>query len=84
MMFIIVLGGMSCVSLRLQVDGSPLYKDGCLNLDFYATDCVVKGEDGLVQDVFQLDGSIYSQNTLGVVDVNAAEKTTMLNSLNFA
>lgn len=69
--------------LRLQVDGSPLYKDGHLNLDLYATDRVMRGDDGFVQDVFQLNESIYSQNILGVVGINAAGKTTTLNFLKF-
>lgn len=71
--------------LRIQVDGAPLYKDNKLSLDFYATDRVVKNEEGLVEDVHQIGqtGSIYSQNIIGLSGINASGKTTTLNILRF-
>lgn len=69
----------------MQVEGAPLYKDNKFNLDFYATDRVVKNEDGLVADVHQVGqtGSIYSQNIIGLSGINASGKTTTLNILRF-
>lgn len=69
--------------LRMQVDGSPLYKDGRLDLDFYATDRVMRKEGRTAEDVFWLDDAIYSQNILAVVGINASGKTTTLNLLKF-
>lgn len=62
----------------------PLYiKTDISILTFTQPIALCGGDDGFVQDVFQLNESIYSQNILGVVGINAAGKTTMLNFLKF-
>lgn len=71
--------------LKLRVDGLTLFKDKRFELDFIATDRVSRDEEGNVSDVTQLAGgsAVYTQNVLGVVGVNAAGKTTVLNLVRF-
>lgn len=71
--------------LKIVAKGLPLYQNGRLELDFYATDRVSKNEDGLTPDVTRLgsSGAIYSQNASGIVGVNASGKTTTLNLIDF-
>ena len=71
--------------LKNSAKGLPLYQNGMLELDFYATDRVSKNEDGLTPDVTRLgsSGAIYSQNASGIVGVNASGKTTTLNLIDF-
>lgn len=71
--------------LKIVAKGLPLYQNGRLELDFYATDRVSKNEDGLTPDVTRLgnSGAIYSQNATGIVGVNASGKTTTLNLIYF-
>lgn len=71
--------------LKIVAKGLPLYQNGMLELDFYATDRVSKNEDGLTPDVTRLgnSGAIYSQNATGIVGVNASGKTTTLNLIDF-
>ena len=71
--------------LKLRIDGVTLFKDKRLELDFIASDRVSRDEEGNVADVFPLPvgSSIYSQNVMGVVGVNASGKTTTLNLVRF-
>lgn len=71
--------------LKLRVDGLTLFKNKRLELDFIATDRVSRDEEGNVSDVTQLAGgsAVYTQNVMGVVGVNAAGKTTVLNLVRF-
>lgn len=71
--------------LKLRVDGLTLFKNKCLELDFIATDRVSRDEEGNVSDVTQLAGgsAVYTQNVMGIVGVNAAGKTTVLNLVRF-
>ncbi len=71
--------------LKLRIDGVTLFKDKRLELDFIASDRVFRDEEGNVADVFPLPvgSSIYSQNVMGVVGVNASGKTTTLNLVRF-
>lgn len=71
--------------LKIVAKGLPLYQNGMLEFDFYATDRVSKNEDGLTPDVTRLgnSGAIYSQNATGIVGVNASGKTTTLNLIDF-
>ncbi len=70
--------------VKIVAKGLPLYKDNEFTLNMYASDRVAKNEDDEIADVKQLgkSGSIYSQNILGLVGVNAAGKTTTLNLVN--
>ena len=71
--------------LKLRVDGLALFKNKRLELDFIATDRVSRDEEGNVSDVTQLTGgsAVYTQNVMGIVGVNAAGKTTVLNLVRF-
>lgn len=71
--------------LKLRVDGLTLFKNKRLELDFIATDRVSRDEEGNVSDVTQLAGgsAVYTQNVMGIVGVNAAGKTTVLNLVRF-
>lgn len=70
--------------LRLHIEGSPLYVEQGLNLDFFAADRV-QGDHGEEKplDVTKVgdEGSVYSQNVIGITGVNASGKTTTLNLL---
>lgn len=67
--------------LKMRIDGALLFEDNRLELDFLATDRVPRDEEGNVVDVTPVaDGSsIYTQNVMGIVGVNASGKTTALN-----
>lgn len=69
--------------LKIQVQGVPLFKNDTFELDLYAKDRVpLPGEETLApNDVFRLakNGTIYSQNIIGLAGVNATGKTTALN-----
>lgn len=71
--------------LKLRVNGLTLFKNKRLELDFIATDRVSRDEEGNVSDVTQLAGgsAVYTQNVMGIVGVNAAGKTTVLNLVRF-
>lgn len=71
--------------LKLRADGLVLFKDKRFELDFIATDRVSRDEEGNVSDVTQLAGgsAVYTQNVMGIVGVNAAGKTTVLNLVRF-
>lgn len=71
--------------LKLRADGLALFKDKRFELDFIATDRVSRDEEGNVSDVTQLAGgsAVYTQNVMGIVGVNAAGKTTVLNLVRF-
>lgn len=71
--------------LRVQVEGALLYENGCFNLDFFASDRVVRAEGERAADVTRVgkSGSIYSQNVIGITGVNASGKTTTLNLVRF-
>lgn len=71
--------------LKLRIDGVTLFKDKRLELDFIAADRVLSDEEGNYADVFPLPvgSSLYSQNVMGVVGVNASGKTTTLNLVRF-
>lgn len=72
--------------LRLSLDGTPLFENSRIGLDFYATDRVVQATcpEGIL-DVTRAGrtGSIFSQNIIGISGVNASGKTTLLNLLGF-
>jgi len=73
--------------LKLVFTGFPLYQDGRLELDFFASDRVPKLDGGtLVQDVTLVGDttSIYSQNVVGISGVNASGKTTTLELIRLA
>lgn len=70
--------------LRLHIKGSPLYVEQGLNLDFFAVDRVrddCDGEKPLDVTKVEGEGSVYSQNVIGITGVNASGKTTSLNLL---
>lgn len=67
--------------LKLRIDGALLFCGHRLELDFVATDRVPRDEEGNIADVTALyEGStVYTQNVLALVGVNASGKTTALN-----
>ena len=71
--------------LKLRADGLALFKDKRFELDFIATDRVSRDEEDNVSDVTQLAGgsAVYTQNVMGIVGVNAAGKTAVLNLVRF-
>ncbi len=73
--------------LRVEFDGEELFKGSNFSFDLFASDRVMKPNDGeRLSDVFKLEGtrSIYSQNVIGISGVNASGKTTAINLLQFA
>lgn len=71
--------------LRVQIEDVPLYEEKGLDIDLFATDRVVRSDEGEVSDVHKVGdaGAIYSQNIVGFTGVNASGKTTTLNLLRF-
>lgn len=71
--------------VKVVVNGLPLFKNGGFTLDLYASDRVARNEEGKTPDVTHLGraGSLYSQNVLGLVGVNASGKTTTLNMIDY-
>lgn len=71
--------------VKIVAKGLPLYKNGGFTLDLYASDRAAKNEEGETPDVTPLGrtGSMYSQNVVGLVGVNASGKTTTLNLVDF-
>ena len=71
--------------LNIRVDGAELFKDQRLELDFIATDRVPRDDEGNIADVtFVPKGSsVYTQNVMAFVGVNASGKTTTLNLVRF-
>lgn len=67
--------------LKIRVDGALLFKDRRFELDFIASDRVPRDEEGNIADVAFVPGSlsVYTQNVMGFVGVNASGKTTALN-----
>ncbi len=72
--------------LRVVVKGAGLFVDDTFAMDFYATDRV-SGKDGpTYSHVFRVseNGSIYSQNVVGISGVNASGKSTALKLVQLA
>ncbi len=71
--------------LKVRVDGVELFRNQRLEIDFVATDRVPKDEEGNIADVTRLPkgASLYTQNVMGIVGVNASGKTTALNVVRF-
>ncbi|WP_273447471.1 hypothetical protein [Thermophilibacter provencensis] len=71
--------------VKIVAKGLPLFEDDRVELNLYTSDRVTKNEDGEIPDVTRLGngGSIYSQNVIGIVGVNASGKTTVLNLIDF-
>lgn len=71
--------------LKVKVDGAELFKDRLFELDFIATDRVPRDDEGNVSDVTPVrDGSsVYTENVIGMVGVNASGKTTALNIVRY-
>ena len=71
--------------LKLRIDGVLLFEDNRLELDFIATDRVPRDEEGNIADVTPLfeGASVYTQNVMSIIGVNASGKTTTLNLLRF-
>ena len=67
--------------LKMRIDGALLFENHRLELDFIATDRVPRDEEGNIADVTPVSGgsSVYTQNVMGIVGVNASGKTTVLN-----
>ena len=67
--------------LKMRIDGALLFEGHRLELDFIATDRVPRDEEGNIADVTPVPGgsSVYTQNVMGIVGVNASGKTTVLN-----
>ena len=73
--------------LRVEFDGDELFNNSNFSFDLFASDRVIKPEDGKpLPNVYKVEGtrSIYSQNVIGISGVNASGKTTVINLLQFA
>lgn len=73
--------------LRVEFEGDELFKDSSFSFDLYASDRVMKPEEGeTLSNVCKIEGtrSIYSQNVIGISGVNASGKTTAVKLLQFA
>lgn len=60
--------------IRMKLNGFSMYRNGLLDLNFYATDRVANGDTS----VTLIDKPIYSQNVLVIAGINASGKTTTL------
>lgn len=71
--------------LKIRVDGAELFKGHRLELDLIATDRVPRDEEGNVVDVTPVrkGTSVYTQNVVSLVGVNASGKTTALNIVRY-
>ena len=71
--------------LKVKVDGAELFKDRLFELDFVATDRVPRDDEGNISDVtpVRAGSSVYTENVIGMVGVNASGKTTALNIIRF-
>ena len=71
--------------LKIRVDGAELFKDHRFELDFIASDRVPRDDEGNVADVTPVrsGSSVYTQNVMALVGVNASGKTTALNIIRF-
>ena len=72
--------------VKIVAKGLPLFKDDQVELNLYTSDRVAKNEDGVKLPMslgLGNGGSIYSQNVIGLVGVNASGKTTVLNLIDF-
>ena len=67
--------------LKVKVDGAELFKNCLFELDFIATDRVPRDDEGNISDVTPVceKSSVYTENVIGMVGVNASGKTTALN-----
>ncbi len=67
--------------LKLRVNGASIFEGGSFELDFIATDRVPRDEEGNITDVTALatGSSVYTENVMSLVGVNASGKTTALN-----
>ena len=66
-------------------DGAELFKNCLFELDFIATDRVPRDDEGNISDVTPVceKSSVYTENVIGMVGVNASGKTTALNIIRF-
>lgn len=71
--------------LKIRVDGAELFKEDRFELDFIASDRVPRDDEGNVADVTPVreGSSVYTQNVIALVGVNASGKTTALNIVRF-
>ena len=71
--------------LKVKVDGAELFKNRLFELDFIATDRVPRDDEGNISDVTPVceKSSVYTENVIGMVGVNASGKTTALNIIRF-
>ncbi len=71
--------------LKLRVEGAGIFKNDVFELDFIASDRVPRDEEGNIADVTAIaDAStVYTQNVMSLVGVNASGKTTVLNFVRF-
>ena len=71
--------------LKVKVDGAELFKNCLFELDFIATDRVPRDDEGNISDVTPVceKSSVYTENVIGMVGVNASGKTTALNIIRF-
>ncbi|WP_404406966.1 ATP/GTP-binding protein [Jeotgalibacillus malaysiensis] len=65
--------------LRMNVQGLQLFEEG-IDLDFVARQRVTEHND---EGLTHLTGSVYRQNVLGIIGINASGKTTVLKTLSF-
>lgn len=73
--------------LRLEVAGANLFEESSFAMDLFATDRVVNPDrlenPGSVHRLGK-NGSVYSQNVVGIAGINASGKTTALKLLRLA
>lgn len=71
--------------LKLRVEGAGIFKNDAFELDFIASDRVPRDEEGNIADVTAVAGTstVYTQNVMSLVGVNASGKTTALNFVRF-
>jgi hypothetical protein len=73
--------------LRVEFSGEELFNDSNFSFDLFASDRVMKPEDGEpLANVYKIADTrnIYSQNVIGISGVNASGKTTVVTLLQFA
>ena len=57
--------------LKVSFDNVKMFKNGCFELDFFASDRVVSGEES----VHEIKKSLYANNVLALSGINASGKT---------
>lgn len=65
--------------LKVSFDNVKMFKDGRFELDFFASDRVVSGEES----VHEIKKSLYANNVLALSGINASGKTISLSLLRF-